>query len=191
MGFEIAEAGPVEALVQVHFADDNASPGFGAREGFAILVPNGAEHPMVRWIFIGTADQIDVILTGTCRGEGWVASPNWPGDDFRSPIAQLPCDLRKEAIVANHHAEFPKTGIEYRIFVSGGDACGDFFAGQTDFAIFACDFTVGAEQDGDIVNEMPIAFDQSRHDIKVVLSGEFTKIFGGRAGNRFRALGET
>ena len=49
--------------------------------------------------------------------------------------AELPRYLRKKAVVANHHADFPKFGIENWVFVPRCNTCLNFRAGKSDLAI--------------------------------------------------------
>src|SRR6059036_861765 len=86
---EIAEARPIEPLVQVHFRDRHSAPLLRLGEHFAFAVVNRRDHPVARRVGVSAADEIDVIFTRPGGDEQWVAAPNREGDHFCAAVAQL------------------------------------------------------------------------------------------------------
>jgi len=157
-GAEVAEAGPVEAVVEIDFGNDYFAPVFGLGNDMAFAVPDGGEHPAIFGFHVGAAGDEDVVFAGAGGGEDRVAAPNWEGDDFGAVEGELAGDFGEEAIIANHHAEFAEAGVENGVVVAGGDAAFNFGARQSAFAVFAGDFAVGGDEDGDVVDEGFVAF---------------------------------
>ena len=106
LGPEIAQAGPIESLIKVHFRDGDGAPVFGLRENAAFAVINRRDHPIGFDVRVGAADEENVIFAGARGGEQRITAGDGKGDNFRAVIAQLTRDLRKEAVVADHHADF-------------------------------------------------------------------------------------
>src|SRR2546429_1826150 len=95
---------PERALVQVHFGDADRAPFPGLSQHAAVLAIDGGEHPVARHVFVGAADEIDMVLARAGARLFGIAAPHGPRDDFRAAIAQLARDFGKESVVANHHA---------------------------------------------------------------------------------------
>src|SRR5437899_10559019 len=165
-GFEITEARPVEPLAQIHFGHDDGSPVFGLREDVAFEIENCRLYPMLRAVGVGAADDEDVVLASAGLGKQWIAPGHRKRNYLRPVHAQLPGDLRKEAVIADHHADFSERRIEHGIFVSGRDPRFNFGAGKSDFAILADDAAIGTNQDRHVVDKAAVAFDQSRNQMK-------------------------
>src|SRR6185369_15723337 len=162
---KIAEAGPIQPLVQVHFGNGHAAPVRSLRKHPAFAVVNSGNHPVARGVGVSAADEEDMVLAGSRRGEHRVATPNWKSDDFRTVNAELPCRLGEKPVVAHHHAQLAEARLEYRIFFAGRDATFDFRARQSGLAIFALDFSVRSEEHGDVVDQMPLAFHQADNEV--------------------------
>src|ERR1041385_2840523 len=81
LGFEITQPRPERALVQVHFRDANGSPILRLREHAAVLAKDRREHPVARHIFVGAADEIDLVLAGTGARLLRIATPHGPRND--------------------------------------------------------------------------------------------------------------
>src|SRR5437762_11971967 len=69
VGFEIAQARPAGAGVQVHLGDGHGAPVLRQRDRAAGVVEDGAEHPLVRYVLVGAADEVDVVLAGAGPGQ--------------------------------------------------------------------------------------------------------------------------
>src|SRR5688572_20662397 len=121
MRFEISEAWPMQALIQVDFSDNNRPPFFCVREGPSVMIPHGTEHPIARDVLIRAANEINMILTGTGGCEGGVTSPDGPCDDLRAAVAEFASHLGEESIIANHHAQLPEAGIKDGVVITGSD----------------------------------------------------------------------
>ena len=184
-GTEVAKAGPVEAFVQIDFGDDDFAPLFGLVENAAFAVVNGGEHPVGVGVGVGAADEVDVIFAGAGGGEERVAAPNWEGDDFGAVESELAGNFGEKAVVANHHAEFAETCVEDGVFVARSNAAFDFAARESDFAVFAGDFAVGRDEDGDVVDVGFGAFHEAGDDVVVMFAGELGEVVGGGAGDGF------
>ena len=87
MRLKIPKARPVESLIQVDLRDHHRSPFLRLRQGAPILVPNCADHPIARDVFIGAANEVDVVFTSPRGGKGRVATPYWPSNYLGAPVA--------------------------------------------------------------------------------------------------------
>src|SRR5437867_1896052 len=72
--FEVAEAGPVEAAVQIDFGDGDGPPLLRLGEGAAVVAVDGGDRPVVGNLGVGAAHQVDVVLAGAGGGEERVAA---------------------------------------------------------------------------------------------------------------------
>lgn len=129
-----------------------------------------------------------MVLTSTRGGEERIAAPDGPGDDFRAVIAEFACDLRKEAVIADHHADFAKGSVEDGVVGAGGEAGFDLAAWQADFAVFADERAIRAYEGGDVVKGGAVLLDQADDEVEAVLFGELAKVGGAGPGNRLGAL---
>src|SRR5688572_3477683 len=76
LGFEVAEAGPVEPFVEIDFSDDDVAPLLGLSERAAIVAVDGGHHPVARCVGVSAADDVDVVLAGAGGSEHRVAAPD-------------------------------------------------------------------------------------------------------------------
>src|SRR6266700_6324554 len=90
---EIAQARPFRRLVEVHFSHNDRSPFLGQGDRFSCVIENGRDHPVARDVFVGAADQIDVVLRRARACQFRIAAPHGPGNHFCAAIAQFPRDL--------------------------------------------------------------------------------------------------
>src|SRR5437764_1952764 len=108
----------MQPLVKVHFSHRNRAPLVGMRERFAVLIKYGRDHPFSRYILVGAADEIHVVLASASAGQHRIAAPDWPGDHFRAAVAQFARHFRKKSVITNHHAQLAKSRLEHRILIS-------------------------------------------------------------------------
>src|SRR5579859_6203926 len=83
-GLEISQADPLRAVVEIDLSNGNGAPILGLGDRLAAMVEHRRDHPVVRDILIGAADEVYVILTGPGASQQRVASPNRPGDHLRT-----------------------------------------------------------------------------------------------------------
>jgi hypothetical protein len=184
LSLEIAQAVPEQTLVQVHLGDDHGSPLLSLGQRLAVVAVNGRQHPVAGDVLVSAADDIDMVFAGAGAGQVGVAAPHGPGDHLGPAVAQLPRHFGEEAVVANHHAEFAEAGPKYRVVVARCNSARDFAARKAKLAVFSRHFAVRVEQDRHVVDEVPVAFEETGHDVKVVLLGQLTEIVRRGPGNR-------
>ena len=63
-GLEIAQEFPMSSLVEVNFHDADRSPVLGKHDRLAGMIVYRGEHPVPRNIFIGAADDVDMVFDG-------------------------------------------------------------------------------------------------------------------------------
>ena len=177
LGFEVAQAVPMQRLLQFDLCDGDCGPFGGLRNHFAIPAINAGDGPIRGNVRVSAADEIRVIFRGSGGGQERIAAPYRPGNDLRSAIAQFPGDLRKKSIVTDHHAEFPEPRLEHGVILAGRDPAFDLLTGKADFAIGALDRSVSTDKHGRIVDDRPFTFQDPRNDVEAVLSGNLAEEF--------------
>jgi hypothetical protein len=79
---------------------------------------------IIHWCFagvgVGAADDIHVVFTRTGGGEQGIAAPDGPCDDFGAFDGEGAGDFGEEAVVADHHADLAKAGVEHGIVADRG-----------------------------------------------------------------------
>ena len=129
-----------------------------------------------------------MVLTSTRGGEERIAAPDGPGDDLGALIAEFACDLRKEAVIADHHPNPADGSVKNRIVRAGSEAGFDLAARQADLAVFADERAVRADEGSDVVDGGSVLLDQADDEVQEVLFSESTKIFCAGSRNGLGAL---
>ena len=96
LALKITEALPKQWSVQVDFRDGNRAKFFGVSDRVPAVIKHCRNHPVRGLICISAADDVHVIFAGARLSQHGIAAPDWPGDDFRSIVAELSGDFRKE-----------------------------------------------------------------------------------------------
>src|SRR6266851_2535951 len=151
---EVTEAYPLGAPVEINFCNRNSSPLLRQTDCIAFMVEDGGNHPIAADVFVGAADQVDMILAGSSPGQERVAAPHRPGDHLGAAVSQLPGHFRKEAVVADHHPNLAEARLEYRILASRGDAGLDLGPRQGRLAVFSHDSTIRPNQHRHVVDQV-------------------------------------
>lgn len=129
-----------------------------------------------------------MVLTSTRGGEERIATPDGPGNDFGAVHAESSSHFGKEAVIADHHADLAKGGVEDGVVGAGGEAGFDLAAWQADFAVFADECAIRSDEGGDVVDGGAVLLDQADDEVQAVLFGELAKVGGAGPGNRLGAL---
>src|SRR5207253_47608 len=66
---KIAQARPERALIEVHLGDDHRAELLRGRQRLARTIIDCRAHPVARYILVGAAHEVDVILAGARAGE--------------------------------------------------------------------------------------------------------------------------
>jgi hypothetical protein len=102
-----------------------------------------------------------VIFAGVGAGQQGITAPHRPGNDFRAAIGQFPRHLRKETVLTDHHPDLAKPRFNHRVVTAGSDARVNFTARQANFAVFVEELAIRANKRGDVIDQMPVAFEQA------------------------------
>src|SRR4051812_11499691 len=78
LGLEVAQAVPLQALIEVNLGDDDGAPGLGVDDRLAIVSVDRGQNPVTRNVFVSAAHQIDVVFARSGTGEQRVTSPYRP-----------------------------------------------------------------------------------------------------------------
>src|SRR5258708_31249980 len=140
----VSQTVPIAAPVQVHFRHNHRTPLFSLDKRLAIVVVDRSERPVVGDVFVGAADQIDMVLAGSCRCQAGVAAPNRPGYHLRSTVRELAGDLREEPVVTDHHSELSEPCLENRVIAARRAACFNLAPVQTGFTVLSYELAVRA-----------------------------------------------
>ena len=67
LGLEIAQILPVVRLIQINFRKGYRAPRAGLGQRHAVVTINGRDHPVLRDIGVGAADNIDMPGIGSAQ----------------------------------------------------------------------------------------------------------------------------